>query len=413
MSSSPKEALREWSDIAFPRIIDKKVRPLYNDESNFLQSKYTPKELIEEIFNKINDKMTIPIDRKICVWYSIEIALYMVRKGYDDITLVVLEHNKVIAKLCEIFDIKYQLIDNGNTYMPKFDVVIGNPPYKGTGQLHQQFFNLAVDLVKDGGIVAFLQPATPYLENKEKIKKFARTEKMKENIRRYETEVWMFNPNMYVFDADIGNILAVSILKKTLSGDETVSKVTYDFNGESKTFSNIPLEDITIHGSGPLVVKSIRKKILKFIKQNESLNSIVDGEEKPYLCRLGKIRGDISGRNIKKASTEPFFKDSFFTLVAKERGLHVYRTEDYDYDGFVIYCDTLEQANNVYDYCTTKFVQFAISLSKITFSNHRGELNTVPLLDFNTTWTDEKLFKLFDLSDEEIDFINDFIGDFY
>ena len=65
----------------------------------------------------------------------------------------------------------------------KFDAIVGNPPYKGKAALHQQFFNKAVDLVKDGGTVSFIQPATPYFNKKEKKKQ--PEQEMINNISKY------------------------------------------------------------------------------------------------------------------------------------------------------------------------------------------------------------------------------------
>jgi hypothetical protein len=42
-----------------------------------------------------------------------------------------------------------------------------------------------------------------------------------------------------------------------------------------------------------------------------------------------------------------------------------------------------------------------------------GELKAVPYMDFSQEWTDEKLYKYFKLSKEEVQFIESYIGDWY
>ena len=37
----------------------------------------------------------------------------------------------------------------------------------------------------------------------------------------------------------------------------------------------------------------------------------------------------------------------------------------------------------------------------------------LPFLDFNNQWTDEDLYRHFDLTEEEVDFINNYIGNWY
>jgi hypothetical protein len=44
---------------------------------------------------------------------------------------------------------------------------------------------------------------------------------------------------------------------------------------------------------------------------------------------------------------------------------------------------------------------------------HRGELRAVPYLDFTQEWDDEKLFNYFGFTQEEIDFVNEYIQDWY
>jgi len=387
------------------------------NEKVFVESAipYTPKSLIDKIFNNIPPIKNKKFDTNIGVIYTVEMAFWLARCGFTNITMLIGEQDQKMQKICTNANIKYRIINvtEDTKNMPKFDVVVGNPPYNGNAQLHQRFFNLSVDtLIKNDGVVAFLQPATPYLNKKSDIGKFKHHEQMKEYIKQYETTAWLFSPNMYFSEADIGNILSVTILKKTKSNEE-ISTVTYDFNGEQKTFNDIALEDISIHGNKPEIVNSIRHKIEKYIKLNGSLNDIIGNKNKPFLCRLGKIRGDISGRNSSTNCTEPFFKNSFFTLVSKRKELHIYDSVDYETDEFSIGCSTREEAENVYTYCTTKFTQFALSLLKFTTNNHRGELKSIPVVDFADVWTDKKLFDLFELTQDEIDFINEFIGDFY
>ena len=64
---------------------------------------------------------------------------------------------------------------------------------------------------------------------------------------------------------------------------------------------------------------------------------------------------------------------------------------------------------NIVDYLKTKFVRFLISAKKKTQNGPRGVYQFVPLVDFNKKWNDDALFSLFNLSKEEIKFIEESI----
>ena len=92
-----------------------------------------------------------------------------------------------------------------------FDVVITNPSYEGKSQLHQRFFNKAVDeWCKPNGIVVCIAPATPYLNQKTPRQHEA---KMMENVLKYQTNVQLLDRDVFEAAA-INNDLAVTTLHK-------------------------------------------------------------------------------------------------------------------------------------------------------------------------------------------------------
>lgn len=65
--------------------------------------------------------------------------------------------------------------------------------------------------------------------------------------------------------------------------------------------------------------------------------------------------------------------------------------------------------NNVLSYMKTKFFRFLVMLKKNTQNGTRQVYQFVPMQDFNEEWTDEKLYKKYNLTKEEIDFIESMI----
>ena len=71
--------------------------------------------------------------------------------------------------------------------------------------------------------------------------------------------------------------------------------------------------------------------------------------------------------------------------------------------------DSKSIINNVLDYINTKFFHFLVSLKKNTQETRRNVYQLVPMQDFSESWTDKKLYKKYDLNQEEIDFIESMI----
>lgn len=71
--------------------------------------------------------------------------------------------------------------------------------------------------------------------------------------------------------------------------------------------------------------------------------------------------------------------------------------------------DKITTAENVISYIKTKFFRFLVMLKKNTQNGTRGVYQFVPIQDFSKPWTDEELYKKYNLSQEEIDFIESMI----
>lgn len=68
-----------------------------------------------------------------------------------------------------------------------------------------------------------------------------------------------------------------------------------------------------------------------------------------------------------------------------------------------------EQCENIISYIKTKFFRYLVSIKKKTQNGPRGVYQFVPLQDFNQQWTDEKLYKKYNLSNDEINVIESLI----
>jgi len=73
------------------------------------------------------------------------------------------------------------------------------------------------------------------------------------------------------------------------------------------------------------------------------------------------------------------------------------------------FCDSKEEANSIESYYRTRFFRFLVSLRKITQDATKSTYTWVPMQLWNEAWTDEKLYKKYGLTEEEISFIESMI----
>ena len=71
--------------------------------------------------------------------------------------------------------------------------------------------------------------------------------------------------------------------------------------------------------------------------------------------------------------------------------------------------DTEEEANNCATYFKTKFARYLIALTLSSMHIVKMNYQFVPLQDFSHPWTDEMLYKKYNLKDDEIAFIESMI----
>ncbi len=77
----------------------------------------------------------------------------------------------------------------------------------------------------------------------------------------------------------------------------------------------------------------------------------------------------------------------------------------------LFYSENKEEVINFSKYLKTKFFRFLVSLKKTTQNSTKESYEFVPNLNTNKEWNDEELFKYFNLSENEIKYINDKINE--
>ena len=314
----------------------------------------------------------------------------------------------------------------------KFDVIIGNPPYQlndggGTGSsatpLYQHFVNQAKKL--DPRYLIMIIPSRWFSGGKG-LDDF-RKEMLTDN--RIEVLVDYFNSTECFPGVD-------------LSGGVCYFKWCRDYHGDCK-ITNIRNKE-TYEMIRPLLEKGtssfvrfnqaipILRKVRKL--KEISFDTIVSprkpfGNIKPYKTNVCNsmlkvyaypVNGFIDKEHVLQNRSAI---DSYKVFIAKaygERGDFPYLvigkpfigekysvcTETYLLIGT---CKSSIEAENIVSYMKTKFFRFFVLFKKNTQNAPRGVYSFVPLQDFSYPWTDEMLYKKYNLSPDEIAFIESMI----
>jgi len=69
----------------------------------------------------------------------------------------------------------------------------------------------------------------------------------------------------------------------------------------------------------------------------------------------------------------------------------------------------MQEVDNVITYIKTKFFRFLVMLKKTSQHAAASVYAFVPVQDFSKSWTDAELYQKYNLTQEEIEFINSMI----
>jgi hypothetical protein len=274
--------------------------------------------------------------------------------------------------------------------MPQFDVVVGNPPYKGS--LHLNFFKIAYNISKKH--IIWIHPSVWLLDEKNNSKEYIETKEMiKDTVEEFTFidgndifKVAFFSP--FVIDVINKNKISkgIRVIDK-ISNKEILYDNIYDINKWS---------DINIY---PV----LKNKIMKLASQDNLQNHINKNNGDHYV-NLAYIRGHVGYPPINMK-----LNGDFYTLITKEEKPANKKTKHLFYS-----FKTPTEANNFISFIKTRFAMFSLSIYKTGAHVYSGRiLRSVPWLDFTRSWTYNELYEYFQLTQEEINFIKTNIPKYY
>lgn len=260
----------------------------------------------------------------------------------------------------------------------KFDAVIANPPYKGQSMLHQQFFNLGVELVKDGGQVVCLQPGIAYFNKKEKTDDKSQT--MRDNIKKYKTKVDFVSPKVFG-NAAPANDLSITTLTR-IEDCEEIREVKYT---SGKTYTNVKLENVNKLEMDPDVYENITKKYKNYVTQNGSIENITSKKQGVEKVKIAAIRGNVA------------IGTDWYTFIPNQKDDLRLTNEHFG----IITNGSMENAEAIHHNLKLNSVRFGLAIYKFSTDMHGGALRGVPLIDFYKKHTDSTVYKLLGITTQE------------
>jgi hypothetical protein len=370
------------------------------------------------ILKKELKKTKAKVGQKFVVQYaksgSINLALtYLLKENSKQIFGRELTNQEIIESVSyedenTFFESLINTMGFSKTTKTNKDFIVINPPYKRG--FHIGVFNKSFEELNEGGTLICLHPSTPFLNNKPTDD--TETIKIRNIVNEYFTEIKFINGNDIFDNADLMVPLSITKVKKV---KDTRIFVTYShFDSSIKTkneYHNI--ESVFLHGND--LVLSIKSKI-----ENKNIKSISNflfrnGYTNNFYIKINRISGHAPKKGDKVVNPD------FYQLL--------YKKDELDFNRILTTSPTGKKGNggalnelgfsnknelkNGFEYLKTKFTRFCLSLRKTGSDLNNIDLEFVPYMDFSKEWTDDKLFDHFELTQEEREFINTYIPNWY
>ena len=270
----------------------------------------------------------------------------------------------------------------------KFDNIVMNPPYKQN--LHLAFLKKSVDLIKDSGFLVSVQPSMWLLSRKQNEVFRSAKDKIENGVVSFELR----NLNS-AFGIGLFMPCVITVYHKKQN-----KKIKVIDTLQNKTFEYDSINDVNKFGDIKEYFTSEEKVMTSCKKDNVLFHTKDKGR---WYVSLAQIRG-----NVDMKTPGRMFTEDFYTFVPKDLKISPTPHKHLNF-GFA----TENEANNFLKYLKTYFARFCLAIYKCNSQLDRNELASVPWLDFTQEWTDDRLFKKFNLSKEEIDFVYKAIPKYY
>ena len=328
-------------------------------------------------------------------------------------------HNQIHMKIKEIKQMK-------------FNVIIGNPPYQvsdGTGgggssakPIYNKFIEMAIDMNPE--YLTMIIPSR-WMTDGKGLDKFR---KKMLNDKRFSYIVDFKNENDCFPSIELPGGVNYFLWEKNHNG---LCKYR---NNYEKSYSRISLNkyDILIRNQKALpILAKIYVEDSNYLNQKVSVSkpfglrsNFKNYEEKYFENSIKYYANNIIGYLEKnKILVNKNIIEKYKVIVSKANGAAL-KNKTIITAPFIIEPDSVcsetylvidsfenqTESENMIKYIKTKFFRFLVSLRKNTQNTTRDTYSFVPVLPMTEEWTDEKLYKKYNLTQKEISYIEESIS---
>jgi hypothetical protein len=265
----------------------------------------------------------------------------------------------------------------------RFQVIIANPPYMKS--LHIDFLNKSVDLSDK---VIFIHPS-PWLFRGESIAK---------NKNNRIKSIKLINGNYYFKNAEFGAPLTITCIEENNS--EKID-LYYDTTNNQYVVDELPTgfwepNNMMISIFNKFKLLSKDKNLSQLLFKNDGSDLIIST---PRIC----------GHAVNRSDKSKFVTNDFYTLFYKNSNL-----SDKNTTNKVFKVNSSEERERLIIFMKSKICRFGLYLNKVSQDSHINKyLSLIPIPSLDKNYSESEICEMFNITDEEWQFINNQIPDYY
>ena len=316
------------------------------------------------------------------------------RKRYPKARIICAEYfNETVSLLRDTLKLEVIRWDDVEKLNMKFDLIVGNPPYQNgdNSSFYKQFITKSQ---QHTDTLVFVVPST-YFGNLNNFKNISDYKYVGEAFSGVSVSAawftWRKNYTgpVKVYGDDNQTLL---VDKLTITPTQDLQLFKFVTGIVNRKLPGYRIDSGGLSRNKAKLVDNGVKCIWGAGKRGGDYDWVmIDTQQADKLFGLGKHKVVFSGDTASTYIGATKYADPTFGCGMKCRAIVV---------------DSKEQADNLIQYLNSKFVKTMIpQLKGISTGNSNRVFNKIPKVDLNQSWTDEQIYAHFQLSDKDIQYI--------